>query len=259
MCRLFGHRSAQILTLDKPFLSEETSLSVQSGEHRDGWGLAYYVHDTPHVIKSTVRAGDDREFVRIAMNVCAPTVIAHLRRATQGEISLLNCHPFQYGAWVMAHNGDLPEWASMRNELLPLITPSVRWHVFGSTDSEIFFALFLTGLEQLNALHEPLVAMNDIAKALRFAAKCIDDAYCSKALAKPFALNAIVSNGRTMLAYRHGKELFYRIVAAEAIASVPVASLTVCSTPTSAHYSFLEMRERQIIGIDGDMLFHVDL
>ena len=38
-------------------------------------------------------------------------VIAHIRKATQGAVSLQNCHPFVrelWGRnWVFAHNGDL--------------------------------------------------------------------------------------------------------------------------------------------------------
>ncbi|MDA4177934.1 class II glutamine amidotransferase, partial [Escherichia coli] len=42
-------------------------------------------------------------------------VIAHIRKATQGAITLENCHPFMREAWgrhwIFAHNGDLKNFA----------------------------------------------------------------------------------------------------------------------------------------------------
>ena len=43
-------------------------------------------------------------------------VVAHVRKATVGEVSLENCHPFVrelWGRnWVFAHNGDLKDYSA---------------------------------------------------------------------------------------------------------------------------------------------------
>jgi glutamine amidotransferase len=64
-------------------------------------------------------------------------VIAHIRKATQGEVMLENCHPFvrmRGRYWVFAHNGDLKEFApELDGSFLPV----------GTTDSERAFCYIL--------------------------------------------------------------------------------------------------------------------
>jgi len=81
-------------------------------------------------------------------------VIAHIRKATQGRVSLANCHPFVrelWGRyWVFAHNGDL------KNFMPQLDGP---YRPVGTTDSELAFCYLLQQLrrrfgDQLPALAE---------------------------------------------------------------------------------------------------------
>ena len=64
-------------------------------------------------------------------------VIAHVRKATVGNVKLENCHPFVrelWGRyWVFAHNGDLKDYA-------PHLHGAFR--PVGDTDSEQAFAGF---------------------------------------------------------------------------------------------------------------------
>lgn len=68
-------------------------------------------------------------------------VIAHIRKATQGEVRLENAHPFQrelWGRyWIFAHNGNLKHFAP------PL---SGRFLPVGTTDSERAFCYILDTL-----------------------------------------------------------------------------------------------------------------
>jgi len=50
-------------------------------------------------------------------------VLAHVRKATQGDKTVFNCHPFQHGRWVFAHNGDIPRFEDVRGALLELVDP----------------------------------------------------------------------------------------------------------------------------------------
>jgi len=70
-------------------------------------------------------------------------VIAHIRKATQGIVSLENTHPFQrelWGRyWVFAHNGNLPQFQpALDGSFLPV----------GNTDSERIFCWLLQSLRQ---------------------------------------------------------------------------------------------------------------
>ncbi len=253
MCRLFGYRSLLCESLEKPLLAEENSLFNQSKEHRDGWGLAYFNHGAPHIVKSKLRAGDDADFLRLAKNVQAPTVIGHLRRATQGEISLLNCHPFQFGPWVFAHNGDLPDFASTREQLAHGIAPIILEQVYGNTDSEMYFALFLNELHKEQVLSETRPPIQVVAHAFRRAVARIEKIYEDRQVSEPYALNAIVSNGDLFLAYRQGHSLHYRAD------REPVARLIVCSEQLSKASNFIELNDRQLIGIDDRYEFFVHL
>lgn len=77
-------------------------------------------------------------------------VIAHIRKATQGEVALENCHPFRrelWGRyWVFAHNGDLPDFYPDNTGL---------YQPVGKTDSERAFCLILEKLRQQFPLGKP--------------------------------------------------------------------------------------------------------
>jgi predicted glutamine amidotransferase len=70
-------------------------------------------------------------------------VIAHIRKATQGAVSLENTHPFMrelWGRyWVFAHNGNLPQFQPVLDgDFVPV----------GNTDSELIFCWLLQSLRQ---------------------------------------------------------------------------------------------------------------
>jgi len=70
-------------------------------------------------------------------------VIAHIRKATQGDVRLENTHPFQrelWGRyWLFAHNGNLKGFApQLSGRFLPV----------GNTDSELAFCYLLDRLAQ---------------------------------------------------------------------------------------------------------------
>ena len=68
-------------------------------------------------------------------------MIAHIRKATQGQVALENCHPFVrelWGRyWVFAHNGDLKDFQ-------PALDGPYR--PVGTTDSEQAFCYILQQL-----------------------------------------------------------------------------------------------------------------
>src|SRR4029077_15509897 len=100
MCRLFGFRSVIPSQVHRSLLAAENALGVQSNQHPDGWGVPFYVDGSPHVTRSPTTALGDALFHRLSGIVSSETVLAHVRKATQGALTVLNCHPFQYGRWV---------------------------------------------------------------------------------------------------------------------------------------------------------------
>lgn len=114
----------------------------KTDEHSDGWGIAFFEGKGCRIFldaKPSV-ASPLAELVR-RYPIHSTHVIAHIRKATQGEIALENCHPFQrelWGRyWAFAHNGNLPDF---HPENYGIFQP------VGDTDSEQAFCLILNTL-----------------------------------------------------------------------------------------------------------------
>jgi predicted glutamine amidotransferase len=116
----------------------------KTDDHKDGWGIAFFEGKGCRIFldaKSSV-ASPIAELVR-RYPIHSTHVIAHIRKATQGEVNLENCHPFRrelWGRyWVFAHNGDLPGFE---------VKNSSFYLAVGDTDSEKAFCLILETLRQ---------------------------------------------------------------------------------------------------------------
>ena len=112
-------------------------------------------------------------------------VIAHIRKATQGKITLENSHPFireLWGRhWIFAHNGDL-------HEFNPPLTG--RFTPVGNTDSEYAFCYLLDQLVEHFGYNEP--AIEEIFAVLEDVAPKI---------AEYGTFNYCLSNGQALFSY----------------------------------------------------------
>ena len=209
MCRLFGFRSVIPSQVHSSLVSAENALVVQSSDHPDGWGVAYYVAQAPHVIKSARDAVEDGLFKRVSGIVSSETVVAHVRKATQGNLSLINSHPFQYGSWVFAHNGNIPGFTDDRERYLRLVPPALKRFILGDTDSEVVFYLLLGHLARRYDLHRRGYPVQELFDAIRdtvdeLAAVAQMDPYDPES---HFYLTMLVTNGNVMAGHQGGKEL----------------------------------------------------
>jgi len=210
MCRLFGFRSVIPSQVHQSLVSAENALVVQSEKHPDGWGVAYYIANTPHVIKSARGAVDDHLFKHVSGVVASETVVAHVRKATQGQLSIVNSHPFQFGNWIFAHNGNIPNFDEVRAGLLDRVSPNKRRFILGNTDSEVIFHLMLTHLKRNGELHGAYDTAA-AADAMRETIRDIEDVTGLKCY-KPedeLSLSFILTNGQSLVAHQGGKELRY--------------------------------------------------
>ena len=133
----------------------------RTDHHRDGWGIAFFEGrgcrtflDVQSSIESPVA-----ELVRL-YPIRSKTVIAHIRKATQGMVTLENTHPFQrelWGRyWIFAHNGNLKDFVPpLYGAFLPV----------GSTDSERAFCYILESLR--TRFPESPPARDELFEALR--------------------------------------------------------------------------------------------
>ncbi len=118
------------------------------GRMLDGWGLAFYDGADVRLYREPEPAGQS-DWVSFIEQRRQRTglVLSHIRRATQGAVSLRNTQPFmrELGgrAHVFAHNGDL---ATISQRMAGRWT---RFQPIGETDSEIAFCILLEALSPL--------------------------------------------------------------------------------------------------------------
>jgi len=128
--------------------------------HSDGWGIAFFEgRGVRHMVDPQSAATSPvAELVR-RYPIQSRHVIAHIRKATQGEVSLENCHPFVrelWGRyWVFAHNGNLENYA-------PRLHGSFR--PVGQTDSERAFCWLM---QELAKSHAGVPTVEELSCTLR--------------------------------------------------------------------------------------------
>jgi glutamine amidotransferase len=120
-------------------------------------------------------------------------IVAHVRKATQGDVSLQNAHPFVrelWGRyWVFAHNGDLKDYH-------PRLHGS--FHPVGTTDSERAFCWLMQELAKSHAglpsVAELTLTLHELVPQIR----------------RHGAFNFLLSNGEALWAHA-STSLFYLV------------------------------------------------
>jgi predicted glutamine amidotransferase len=166
-----------------------TGFALRGGRtdtHHDGWGIAFFEgagvrHFVDHQAAVTSPVA---ELIK-RYPIKSKNVIAHIRKATQGQVALENCHPFVrelWGRyWVFAHNGDLKQFH-------PVLDGAFR--PVGDTDSELAFCLLL---QQLRA------RFGDVAPPLAQLRAAL--AEMVSAIATHGAFNMMLSDGSALFAH----------------------------------------------------------
>lgn len=129
MCELLGISSARKVDCNdllNPFFSH-------ASEHPDGWGLARFYGNSVSLEKEPVSALESVYLKnRLTDEIREDILIAHIRKASVGNLSYQNSHPFARRdasgrLWTLAHNGTIFE--------SPVLEPYAQLQN-GSTDSE---------------------------------------------------------------------------------------------------------------------------
>ena len=112
--------------------------------HSDGFGIAFFEDNAVRLLQDTTACATSpfADMVK-AYPIRSTNIIAHIRKATQGEISLANTHPFMremWGKyWIFAHNGNLKDFHPKKGQY---------YRPVGKTDSETAFCYLLEQLRQ---------------------------------------------------------------------------------------------------------------
>lgn len=214
MCRLYGFRSSIRSSVHQSLIQADNALAKQSKKHKDGWGLCFYVDGCPHLIRNDQQAWADSLFRDISGVVATRAMLAHIRLATVGDVRVLNCHPFQFGRWSFAHNGELAGFSNedVQNRVRNLIDKRFSGYVLGDTDSELIFHVFLSQLaRRVGELAADGIALDDVVDALSETVYLLIKAAPDADFAEKDGnkLTMLITNGDLMIAFRYKKELFF--------------------------------------------------
>lgn len=126
----------------------------RSTEHPDGWGLAFWQRDAAIVYRSPCKALEDTQYCTYLQSpLWCTNALVHIRLATVGVMSSVNCHPFRHTdctgrVWTFMHNG-----TAFHDEVLAPYKPLRR----GDTDSEAILYFLLDGINcAIKRKHTPL-------------------------------------------------------------------------------------------------------
>lgn len=138
MCRLLGVVSRGPIALDRAIEAEIEPFTAQSEVHRDGWGVAWFDGEHPHLHRHLDIAGESAAYREAIAAAHGPMMLVHLRKASPGlPLQLSNTHPFRDGETVFAHNGQF----DLSEELREAILARGGRRPEGTTDSELYFSL----------------------------------------------------------------------------------------------------------------------
>ncbi len=207
MCRLYAFRANEQTRVECSLIHSQNALMEQSrGDlqgyvHGHGWGVADYPNGLPIIEKQTWAAYHGEHFKKKAAKVYAKTVVAHVRRATVGEPSIENTHPFNNGPWIFAHNGTLPNFQKVQEIIIDHIEPFYVNEIHGRTDSEHIFLYLLTLWRQhpekglLDLVQDGLCQIIDWCHEIDENAK--------------IGLNIVLTDGNRMVGSRYGRSLWH--------------------------------------------------
>jgi len=146
----------------------------------------------------------DRNLQNLAHKIRPSCVLAHVRGvaySTRVEISLQNVHPFHFAnvPLVLAHNGDLADFARMKPLLLEHIKPEFLAQIHGTTDSEWIYALLVSQLaDPRNTLEE-----NAVFAAIENTLQIIREVRARLGIALSSSVNLFIANGAQLAAVRY--------------------------------------------------------
>jgi len=176
MCRVLGSVAAEPVSLRHELIEAANPL-IRPSNGDDGWGMAAYPRaegeDATCRRFPTATTHDECADIRARLHS------VHVRKATVGDLTPENTHPFCLGPYSFAHNGTVRNIAHFSDPNLGKTS--------GQTDSEHLFRLVMHHLDS-----------EDPVEGLRYAMRATIERY-------PFtSLSFLFSDGEKLYAYRLG-------------------------------------------------------
>ena len=212
MCRVLAYLGERILMEDllyKPdvsFVNQTHQAALLNRLNLAGSGfLAWDAYserpELPFVYRSTQLPIYDRNLRALAAKVRATCLLGHLRGVPYNVSSIIseqNLHPFLFDdtRLALAHNGQLARFDEMKFALLHRMKPELARVVRGTTDSEWFYALLLSQLENP---HTDL-GVQDICEAVVKALRVVAETRHELRIRTFSPMNLFLSDGNDLVA-----------------------------------------------------------
>ena len=265
MCRLYGLISSHPRKVECDLIQSQHSLLHQSehdvsGEQNSqGWGLENFEKNQANVVKQPQAAFESDEFRWQAAKIHSKQVISHVRRATIGNASMENTHPFVHHGLILAHNGHIDHFPVIRKKILSAITEEESKWIQGDTDSEHILAYLHHIYHQDPNASLATILTHGLRKIIQMIREVDPD--------KESALNIVFSNGKEMAASCYNCSLYF--IERDAVHPCQVCSgelhinedpksyqaVVIASEPITTDEEWKKIPNRSIIEVDSTLSF----
>jgi glutamine amidotransferase len=215
MCRFVAYLGKPMMA-DELLLKPHNSLMKQSSHalesektvNGDGFGIGWYSHSIrkePALFRSIRPAWNDENLKYNASMIQSHCLMAHIRAATQGAVSIENTHPFHYREFLMMQNGGIKDFAKIKRTLINRLDEDLFQWVYGQTDTQYIFALFMTIAKESVKNHMPL-SLEELTMCLSQAFAEIEEMKKFAHLSSPSLYNLVLTNGKELIATRYSTQ-----------------------------------------------------
>ncbi len=212
MCRFIAYIGKPIFA-DELLLKPKNSLMKQSYHaleaemtvNGDGFGIGWYNHyrrKEPALFRSIRPAWNDENLSYNASMIKTNCLLAHIRAATQGGVSIQNSHPFQYKEFLMMQNGGINEFGKIKRKLINRLDDDIFQWIDGQTDTQYIFALFMTIAGEMKKVKDKL-SFDDVSICLSQTFEEIEKMKKEVHNDAPSLYNLVLTNGKAMIATRY--------------------------------------------------------
>jgi predicted glutamine amidotransferase len=176
----------------------------------EGWGLASFQGGEVLLQRHPKPLHAPLDFFRQVRDLRTDYIVGHV--ADPGRPAKLeSTQPFRFRSWVYAQSGGNAEKLTDADAgILEHVPDFLRRNIRAHTASEHLFHVFLAFMHDANKLDDPNVRVPEVAGALRGVVSLAQK--LGNGDDKVPALNAMVTNGRILLAVRAGLPMWVRQV-----------------------------------------------
>lgn len=152
----------------KSLLQESKANHLING---DGFGIGWYMFEfspEPCVFSSVTPPWNNINLSRICDHIKSPLFFGHVRAATAGSVTEINCHPFQIGRHMFMHNGGIPDFYKYKASFLTSMCDSMIRCIKGTTDTEHIFAYLMNNVPDASEHQSLEVLLWALLHTIRF-------------------------------------------------------------------------------------------